>query len=77
MNQMSLSRVVLSKPGVLAKRDPLADRLVTFKRAAYITQTSITVLERLDWEKSLYFLFPNRLLWEKCINKMGVKNSYR
>ena len=37
MNQMSLSRVVLSKQG---------ERLVTFERAAYLTQTSITVLER-------------------------------
>jgi MerR family transcriptional regulator/heat shock protein HspR/chaperone modulatory protein CbpM len=36
MNQMSLSRVVLSQQG---------DRLVTFERAAYLTQTSVTVLE--------------------------------
>jgi MerR family transcriptional regulator/heat shock protein HspR/chaperone modulatory protein CbpM len=37
MNQMSLSRVVVSRSG---------DRLVTFEQAARLTQTSITILER-------------------------------
>jgi ATP sulfurylase len=37
MNQMSLSRVVVSRSG---------DRLVTFEQAAHLTQTSITILER-------------------------------
>jgi MerR family transcriptional regulator/heat shock protein HspR/chaperone modulatory protein CbpM len=33
---MSLSRVVLSREG---------DRLITFEQAAYLTQTSVTILE--------------------------------
>ncbi len=37
MNPMSLSRVVLSREG---------DRLISFEQAAYLTQTSITILER-------------------------------
>ena len=37
MNSMSLSRVVVS---------PQGDRLITFQQAAYLTQTSVTVLER-------------------------------
>lgn len=37
MNQMSLSRVVVSREG---------ERLVTFEQAARLTQTSITILER-------------------------------
>ncbi|MBW4499365.1 MAG: chaperone modulator CbpM [Scytonema hyalinum WJT4-NPBG1] len=37
MNQMSLSRVVVSRDG---------ERLVTFEQAAHLTQTSITILER-------------------------------
>ena len=37
MNPMSLSRVVVSRDG---------ERLITFQQAAYLTQTSVTVLER-------------------------------
>ncbi|MDJ0692195.1 MAG: chaperone modulator CbpM [Xenococcaceae cyanobacterium MO_188.B32] len=37
MKPMSLSRVVVSREG---------DRLITFQQAAYLTQTSVTVLER-------------------------------
>ena len=37
MNPMSLSRVVVS---------PQGDRLITFQQAAYLTQTSVTILER-------------------------------
>ncbi len=37
MNPMSLSRVVVSREG---------DRLITFQQAAYLTQTSVTILER-------------------------------
>ncbi len=37
MNSMSLSRVVVSPEG---------DRLITFQQAAYLTQTSVTILER-------------------------------
>ena len=37
MNPMNLSRVVVSKEG---------DRLITFQQAAYLTQTSVTILER-------------------------------
>ena len=37
MNPMSLSRVVLSREG---------DRLISFEQAAYLTQTSVTILER-------------------------------
>ena len=37
MKPMSLSRIVLSREG---------NRLITFEQAAYLTQTSVTVLER-------------------------------
>ena len=37
MNPMSLSRVIVSREG---------ERLITFQQAAYLTQTSVTVLER-------------------------------
>ena len=37
MKSMSLSRVVVTRQG---------DRLITFQQAAYLTQTSITILER-------------------------------
>jgi MerR family transcriptional regulator/heat shock protein HspR/chaperone modulatory protein CbpM len=37
MNRMSLSRVVVSREG---------ERLITFQQAAYLTQTSVTILER-------------------------------
>jgi MerR family transcriptional regulator/heat shock protein HspR/chaperone modulatory protein CbpM len=37
MNPMSLSRVVVSPEGA---------RLITFQQAAYLTQTSVTILER-------------------------------
>jgi MerR family transcriptional regulator/heat shock protein HspR/chaperone modulatory protein CbpM len=37
MSSMSLSRVVISREG---------DRLLTFEQAAYLTQTSVTILER-------------------------------
>ena len=46
MNPMSLSRVVVSREGALASRDPQADRLITFQQAAYLTETSVTILER-------------------------------
>ncbi|MBE9045468.1 hypothetical protein IQ255_13840 [Pleurocapsales cyanobacterium LEGE 10410] len=37
MKSMSLSRIVVSSKG---------DRLITFQQAAYLTQTSVTILER-------------------------------
>lgn len=37
MKPMSLSRVVVSREG---------DRLITFQQAAYLTQTSVVILER-------------------------------
>ena len=37
MNPMSLSRVIVSREG---------ERLITFQQAAYLTQTSVTILER-------------------------------
>jgi MerR HTH family regulatory protein len=37
MKSMSLSRVVVSQEG---------DRLITFQQAAYLTQTSVLILER-------------------------------
>ena len=37
MKSMSLSRVVVSREGA---------RLITFQQAAYLTQTSVTILER-------------------------------
>ena len=37
MKSMSLSRVVVSREG---------DRLITFQQAAFLTQTSVTILER-------------------------------
>ena len=37
MKPMSLSRVVVSREG---------DRLITFQQAAFLTQTSVTILER-------------------------------
>lgn len=37
MKLMSLSRVVVSREG---------NRLITFQQAAYLTQTSVTILER-------------------------------
>ena len=37
MNPIGLSRVVVSREG---------DRLITFEQAAYLTQTSVTILER-------------------------------
>lgn len=37
MKSMSLSRMVVSREG---------DRLITFQQAAYLTQTSVTILER-------------------------------
>jgi hypothetical protein len=37
VNRMSLSRVVISREG---------DRLISFEQAAYLTQTSVTILER-------------------------------
>lgn len=37
MNRMSLSRVVISREG---------EHLISFEQAAYLTQTSVTILER-------------------------------
>ena len=37
MNLIGLSRVVVTREG---------DRLITFEQAAYLTQTSVTILER-------------------------------
>ena len=37
MKSMSLSRMVVSREG---------DRLITFQQAAFLTQTSVTILER-------------------------------
>ncbi len=49
MKPMSLSRVVVSREG---------DRLISFQQAAYLTQTSVTILERfadfgIKWERCL------------------------
>lgn len=41
----SLSSIVWSPKGALAKQDPQADRLYSFEQAAYFTQTSISLLE--------------------------------